>query len=75
MFIVAWKLKLLHSLRDSLHPAHHLFELLPSGKRYKSIKTRTTRFVSSFFLPQRHHHTELRTWKITPETHVNTNNQ
>ena len=52
MFIVAWKLKLLHSLRDSLHPAHHLFELLPSGKRYKSIKTRTTRFVSSFFYPR-----------------------
>ena len=29
--------------QDSLHPGHHLFNLLPSGRRYRCIKTRTNR--------------------------------
>ena len=33
-------------LKDSFHPANYLFELLPSGKCYRSIRTRTTRFMS-----------------------------
>lgn len=39
------------SWNDSFHPAHHLFELLPSMKHYtcRSIKTRTTRFMNSFY--------------------------
>ena len=36
-------------LKDSFHPAYHLFELLPSGKCYRSIKTRITRFMNSFY--------------------------
>lgn len=28
-------------LRDSSHPEHHLFELLPFGGRYGAIKSRT----------------------------------
>ena len=36
-------------LKDSYHPANYLFELLPSGKRYRSIRTRTTRFINSFY--------------------------
>lgn len=36
-------------IRDPSHPAHALFSPLPSGKRYRSIKTRTTRLSNSFF--------------------------
>ncbi|KAK2175467.1 hypothetical protein NP493_729g00022 [Ridgeia piscesae] len=33
---------------DSSHPAHDLFSPLPSSRRFRSIKTRTNRFSSSF---------------------------
>ena len=36
-------------LADQQHPANQLFHLLPSGRRFRSIKTRTTRFRSSFY--------------------------
>jgi hypothetical protein len=36
-------------VEDPSHPAHELFELLPSGRRYRSIKTRTNRFKNSLF--------------------------
>ena len=35
--------------RDSTHSAHHLFDPLPSGRCYRSIKTRTDRLRNSFF--------------------------
>ena len=35
--------------RDSSHPANEIFELLPSGRRYRAMKTRTKRFGDSFF--------------------------
>uniref|UniRef100_A0A3B5QGF3 Reverse transcriptase domain-containing protein n=1 Tax=Xiphophorus maculatus TaxID=8083 RepID=A0A3B5QGF3_XIPMA len=35
--------------KDSTHPAHTLFSLLPSGRRYRSLRTRTTRHRNSFF--------------------------
>ncbi|KAK2163954.1 hypothetical protein NP493_1435g01052 [Ridgeia piscesae] len=35
--------------QDSSHPAHDLFEPLPSSRRFRSIKTRTNRFNTSFF--------------------------
>ena len=31
-------------------PNHHLFELLQSGKCYRSVKAKTTRFRNSFYL-------------------------
>ena len=34
--------------QDSSHPAHDLFEPLPSSRRLRSIKTRTNRFSTSF---------------------------
>ena len=37
------------TVSDSTHPANHLFEYLPSGKRFRSIKTRTTRCSNSFY--------------------------
>ena len=36
-------------INDSSHPANHLFELLPSRKRFRAIKARTSRFRCSFF--------------------------
>ena len=36
-------------LKDQSHPANHLFDLLPSGKRFRSLKTRTERFKNSFY--------------------------
>ena len=34
---------------DNSHPGHSLFVPLPSGKRYRTIKTWTNRFRKSFF--------------------------
>ncbi|KAK3528547.1 hypothetical protein QTP70_002798 [Hemibagrus guttatus] len=34
---------------DPTHPSHTLFTLLPSGKRYRSIRALTTRLCNSFF--------------------------
>lgn len=31
------------------HPGHHLFALLPSGRRYRTVKTHTTRLLNSFY--------------------------
>ena len=35
--------------QDPSHPAHGLFEPLPSSRRFRSIKTRTSRFSNSFY--------------------------
>ena len=37
-------------ISDPSHPAHHLFTLLPSGRRYSSITSKTTRFRDSTYL-------------------------
>ncbi len=31
------------------HPSHSLFQLLPSGRRYRSIRARSARLLNSFF--------------------------
>lgn len=36
-------------LKDPSHPQHGLFTLLPSGRRYRSVKCRTSRLKNSFF--------------------------
>ena len=36
-------------MKDPTHPHHGLFTLLPSGRRYRSIGSRTARFTKSFF--------------------------
>ena len=36
-------------LKDTSHPGHPLFELLPSGRRYRVIKSGTSRFSNSFY--------------------------
>ena len=34
---------------DRTHPANSFFTLLPSGRRFKSLKTKTVRFKNSFY--------------------------
>ena len=36
-------------IADPSHPGHHLFQRLPSGKRFRAIKTKTSRHLNSFF--------------------------
>ncbi len=36
-------------LQDSSHPGHNLFGLLPPGRWYRTIKTRTNRLKNSFY--------------------------
>ncbi len=36
-------------VKDPTHPSHSLFQLLPSGRRYRSIRVRSTRLLNSFF--------------------------
>ena len=36
-------------IADPSHPARNLYCLLPSGRRYRCLRTRTTRFLNSFF--------------------------
>ncbi|KAM7379021.1 hypothetical protein PAMP_017842 [Pampus punctatissimus] len=35
--------------KDTSHPNHRLFTLLPSGRRFRSLRSRTSRFRNSFF--------------------------
>ncbi len=36
-------------IKDSNHPGNHLFHLLPSGKRFRSMMAKTERLRRSFF--------------------------
>jgi hypothetical protein len=36
-------------VRDSSHPSYRLFSLLPHGKQYRSVKSRTKRLLDSFY--------------------------
>lgn len=40
-------------ISDPSHPGHRLFSKLPSGRRLRSIQTKTNRFRDSFFPPGR----------------------
>ncbi|KAM9404490.1 uncharacterized protein ACWYII_028318 [Salvelinus alpinus] len=41
--------KALEIVKDSSHPSHRLFSLLPHGKRYRSAKSRSKRILNSFY--------------------------
>ena len=43
------KVRALKIVGDSAHPANNLFQLLPSGQRYRSFKTKNERFRKSLF--------------------------
>ncbi len=38
-------------VKDPTHPSHSLFQLLPSGRRYRSIRAHSARLLNSFFTP------------------------
>ena len=40
--------KALKIVKDSSHPSHRLFSLLPHGKQYRSSKSRSKRLLNSF---------------------------
>ena len=45
-----YRLKRAHSiLKGSSHPDHHLFELLPSGRCFRTIYSKTNRLKNSFY--------------------------
>ncbi len=44
---------------DPSHPAHSFFELLPSGRRYRALSTRTSRHRNRFFPPNNPSHEHL----------------
>ena len=49
-FYTRWyQRKALKIVKDSSHPSHRLFSLLPHGKRYQSTKSRSIRLLNSFY--------------------------
>ncbi|KAL0174662.1 hypothetical protein M9458_030630, partial [Cirrhinus mrigala] len=38
-------------VKDPTHPSHHLLQLLPSGRRYRSIRARSARSAQQLFPP------------------------
>lgn len=57
--------------KDSYHPAHRLFAPLPSERRYRSLKTRTTRFRNSLF-PTAVSLLNSADWNPHPRSHTHT---
>jgi DNA polymerase elongation subunit (family B) len=41
--------KALKIVKDSSHPRHRLFSLVPHGKRYRSTKSRSKMLLNSFY--------------------------
>ncbi len=49
IFLARWTSKATSIVKDPTHPSHSLFQLLPSGKRFRSIRARSARLLYSFF--------------------------
>ncbi len=48
IFLARCSSKTTSIVKDSTHPSHSLFQLLPLGRRYWSIRARSTRLLNSF---------------------------
>ncbi len=48
-YLKRWKSRAVKIIKDSTHPGNHLFRLLPSGKRFRSMMAKTERLRRSFF--------------------------
>ncbi len=63
-------------VEDPTHPSHSLFQLLPSGRRYRSIRARSARLLNSFFPPGcespelKSHRPSLKPQTAPPHTHT-----
>ena len=44
-----YQMKALKTVKDSSHPSHRLFSMLPHGKRSQCAKSRSTRLQNSFY--------------------------
>ncbi len=62
LYYPEWEKGLAKITLDPSHPAHSLFELLPSGRSYSALSTRTARHRNSFF-PQAIHLMNIWTFK------------
>ncbi len=49
IFITQCSSKTNSIMKDPTHPSHSLFQLLPSGRWYRSIRARSARLLNSFF--------------------------
>ncbi len=49
IFLARCSSKINSIMKDPTHPSHSLFQLLPSGRWYRSIRARSTRLLNSFF--------------------------
>ena len=49
IYLVRTKNRAQKIIDDVSHPAHSIFEMLPSGRRYRSLKCGTARKRKSFF--------------------------
>ncbi len=49
IFLARCSSKATSIVKDPTHPSHSLFQLLPSERRYRSIRARSARLLNSFF--------------------------
>ncbi len=49
IYLKRYKSRAAKIIKDSTHPGNHLFSLLPSGKRFRSMMAKTERLRRSFF--------------------------
>ncbi len=49
IFLARCSSKATSIVKDPTHPSHSLFQLLPSGRRFQSIRARSARLLNSFF--------------------------
>jgi hypothetical protein len=54
--------KALKIVKDSSHPSHRLFSLLPHGKQYRSATSRSKRLLNSFYPPSHDTPEQLIRW-------------
>src|SRR4029434_1555413 len=60
-------------IADPSHPGQHLFQRLPSGRRFRAIKTKTSRHLNSFF--PTHKQAPCITLTLGNPPHIHTNTQ
>ncbi len=49
IFLARCSSKTNSNVKDPTHPSHSLFQFLPSGRRYRSIRAHSARLLNSFF--------------------------
>ncbi len=75
IFLARCSSKATSIVKDPTHPSHSLFQLLPSGRLYRSIRACSARLLNSFFprlwepsIPITSPHSETSSTTLAPET-------